>query len=195
MSGKAQKPYRRRIVYIHKTFQRKFILKFCLIALCAMVAASLLVYGFSKNTLTATYRYHHLALQRTGEAILPALAITNLVVLLAFLGATILVTLYVSHKIAGPLYRLGRSLESVGRGDLSLTIRLREHDQLTDFASTVNRTIEGLKERVSQIQKEVDELREKTRGDGWSPEEIRGDMDRLHRKVHELFETGGQGKS
>ncbi|MBN1103032.1 MAG: methyl-accepting chemotaxis protein [Deltaproteobacteria bacterium] len=195
MSGKAKKPYRRRIVYIHKTFQRNFIFKFCLIALCAMIAASLLVYGFSKNTLTATYRYHHLALQRTGEAILPALVITNLVVLLAFLGATILVTLYVSHKIAGPLYRLGSSLESVGRGDLSLTIRLREHDQLMDFASTLNRTIESLKERVTQIQKEVDELREKTRGDGWSPEEVRGDMESLHRKIHELFKTGGQGES
>lgn len=189
MSGQ-QRSYRRRIVYIHKTFQRKFILKFCIIALCAMMAASLLVYFFSKNTLTATYRYHHLALQRTGEAIMPALVVTNLVVLLAFLGVTIAVTLYVSHKIGGPLYRLGRSLENIGSGDLSFSVNLREHDQLGDFAATLNGTIENLRERVVQIQEEIDGLKMKTESQGWTPEEIRRDLDTLHRKTQYLFKTG-----
>lgn len=155
-----------------------------------MFVASLLVYVFSKNTLTATYRYHHLALQRTGEAILPALAVTNLVVLLAFLGTTIAVTLYVSHKIAGPLHRLNRSLETLGGGDLTLMIKLREHDQLTDFAGTMNRTIESLRDRVYQIQNQVDELKTRAEGDDWSPEEIRRDLDSLHRNIHYLFNTG-----
>lgn len=185
-----EKSYRRRIVYIHKAFQRKFILKFCIIALCAMMAASLLVYFLSKNTLTATYRYHHLALQRTGEAIMPALVITNLVVLLAFLGVTIAVTLYVSHKIGGPLYRLGRSLETIGSGDLSFSIKLREHDQLGDFAATLNGTIENLRERVVQIQEEIEGLKTKSESQGWTPEEIRRDLDTLHRKTQYLFRTG-----
>lgn len=184
------RPYRRRVVYIHKAFQRKFILKFCVIALCAMVAASSLVYLLSKDTLTATYRYHHLALQRTGEAILPALVITNLVILLALLGATIAVTLYVSHKIAGPLYRLGRSVEGVGAGDLSFSVKLREHDELLDFAATLNGAVEGLRERVLQVQGEIDSLRAKAHGENWTPEEIRRDLDTLHQKTHYLFKTG-----
>lgn len=193
MTGPAERPYRRRILYIHKAFQRSFILKFCLIALCAMTAASLLIYFLSKNTLTATYRYHHLALQRTGEAILPALVITNVVVLLVLLAATILVTLYVSHKIGGPLYRLSKTLESIGDGNLAFPVKLREHDQLTDFASAVNQMIGNLKERVLQIQHEVDLVRAKALGEDWTREEVRRDLDGLHQKVHQLFETGAKG--
>jgi methyl-accepting chemotaxis protein len=188
MSGQ-QRQHRRRVVYIHRAFQRKFIIQFCVIALCAMIAASLLVYFFSKNTLTATYRYHHLALQRTGEAILPALVITNLVILLALLAATIAVTLYVSHKIAGPLYRLGRSLENIGSGDLTFSVQLREHDELSEIAQTLNNTIENLRSRVSQIQEEIHGLKEKTLSTGWSAEEIQRDIDSLHQKTHYLFKT------
>ncbi len=189
MSGQ-QRTYRRRIVYIQKAFQRRFILKFCTIALAAMVAASLLVYFFSKNTLTATYRYHHLALERTGEAILPSLLITNAVVLVALIGATIAVTLYVSHKIAGPLYRLGKSLENLGSGDLSFSVKLREHDELSDFAATLNSTIENLRERVSQIQEEIDRVRKKAQTQGWGPEEMQRDLDTLQEKTQYLFKTG-----
>jgi methyl-accepting chemotaxis protein len=190
MVDQKARPYQRRIVYIHKTFQRGFILKFCLIAFCAMSAASLLLYFFSKNSMTATYRYHHLALQQTGEAILPALIVTNLVVLLGLLFVTAVVTLYVSHKIGGPLYRLNKSLESIGRGDLASHLRLRQHDQLTELASGLNQMIQGLNDRVRRIQAEVKELREKVQGSAWDKEEIRGDTEKLHQTVHELFRTG-----
>ena len=189
MSDQGHRPYRRRIVYIQKEFQRNFILKFSLIALCAMAAASLLLYFTSKNTLTATYRYHHLALQRTGEAILPSLVVTNLIVLLFFLAATIVVTLYVSHKIGGPLYRLKNSLESIGNGNLTTLVQLREHDQLMDFVSTINQMTGNLKDRVSQIQKQAAQLREKTLREDWSREEIKGDMEGLHLTIQRLFET------
>lgn len=193
MTGQAARPYRRRILYIHKAFQRSFILKFCLIALCAMTAASLLLYFLSKNTLTATYRYHHLALQRTGEVILPSLVITNVLVLLALLAATVLVTLYVSHKIGGPLYRLSKSLEAVGGGNLASPVKLREHDQLTDFAAAINQMTENLRERVLQIDQEVDGVRKRVQGDDWTREEIRKDLEGLHRAVQRLFETGARG--
>ena len=190
MSGQTEKTHQRRIVYIQKEFQRKFILKFCLVALCAMVVASLLLYALSKNTMTATYRYHHLALQRTGEAILPSLLVTNLIVLVVFLAATIMMTLYVSHKIGGPLYHLKKSLEAIGNGDLITLVRLREHDQLMDFAATINQMTGNLKERVSQIEREVEVLRDKTLKDDCSKDEIKGDMERLHQTIHHLFETG-----
>jgi methyl-accepting chemotaxis protein len=193
MTGPSERSYRRRILYIHKAFQRSFILKFCLIALCAMTAASLLLYFLSKNTLTATYRYHHLALERTGEAILPALVVTNVVVLLVLLAATILVTLYVSHKIGGPLYRLSKTLESIGDGNLSSPVKLRDHDQLTDFAATINQMTGNLKERVLQIQRGVDLVRGRALGEDWTREEMRRDLEVLHQKVRQLFETGAKG--
>lgn len=189
MPEKEARPNRRRIVYIHKTFQRNFILKFCLIALCAMVLASVLLYFFSKDSITATYRYHHLALQETAEVILPALIITNLIVLLALLVATVVMTLYVSHRIGGPLYRLQQALESIGRGDLSMDVKLRRHDQLMDFSSNISQMNKNLNDRVRQIQSEVRELKNKTQSNSFKVEEIRKDMENLHQTVHQLFKT------
>ena len=60
----------RRIVYIHKEFQTRFIIKFCLVALAAMVIAGVLLLLLSKESLTMTYHYHHLAVEETSRAIL-----------------------------------------------------------------------------------------------------------------------------
>jgi methyl-accepting chemotaxis protein len=188
MQDQGSRPYRRRTIYIQKKFQRNFILKFCSIALGAMLLASLLLYYFSSDTLTATYHFRHLALQRTGEAIMPALVITNLVVLLALLASTVVVTLYVSHKIGGPLYRLNKGIQAIGEGDLKGRIRLRENDQLMDFASHINWMVDNLGLRVRQIRSEVAMLKEKAADEGWDRKEMREGLEKLSQKIHQLFE-------
>ncbi len=189
MSEQNKRPYKRRIVYIHKEFQRRFILKFCIIALGAMVLASLLLYFLSKDSLTATYRYHHLALQETAEVLLRPLILTNLIVLLILLIATVLVTLYVSHKIAGPLYSLRKNLESIGEGNLNLKIQFRKGDQLKDLASQINQMTKNLNERVQKIQNQTKELKDKAKSRDWNKEDIGEDIEALHQTVHQLFHT------
>ena len=189
MSEQHVKAYKRSIVYIHRPFQRNFILKFCVIALLAMLCASLVLYFLSKDTMTATYRFHHLALEETAQAILPALLITNVVVLLVFILATILVTLYVSHKIGGPLYRLGKSLEAIGEGNLNPEIKLRERDQLADFASQINNMAKGLGGRVRRLQLKITGLRDKVESTSWDKEEIERDIEELEETLKELFKV------
>ena len=180
--------FKRRIVYIHKPFQRSFILKFCAIALVAMLFASLFLYSLSKDTMTATYRYHHLSLLETADAILPALIITNGVVLLVFVIATIFLTLYVSHKIGGPLYRFGKSLESIGGGNLNLYMKLRPQDQLKDFADQLNQMTENLNKKIRRIREEVTELTNKTKATGVADEEIVKGIESLEQTVYGLFQ-------
>jgi methyl-accepting chemotaxis protein len=180
---------RRHTVYVHKPFQRKFIIRFCVIALGAMLLASLILFLLSKNTVTATYRYHHLSLEETGEAILPAMIITNGIVLLGLIAATIFVTLYVSHKIGGPLHRVESVLEEIGQGNLKIQIEFRQRDQLKDLVPQINYMTQNLNKRVRQIQGEVGHLQEKIQDTDWKEEEIRKDINKLHSTVHELFAT------
>lgn len=179
----------RRIVYIYRKYQRDFILKFCLVALGAMAAASVLLYCFSRSSLTATYGYHHLALKTTAEAILPALLMTNALVLLFFVAATVAVTLYMSHRIGGPLFRLGKNLEAVGKGDVRLKVNLREGDQLVELAKQFNTMTEGLNHRVKEVQGEVNALWLKVERDNCDPHELKRDIQRLHHSAYRLFET------
>lgn len=184
-----EKPYHRRTIYIYKKYQRNFIIKFCLIALGAMTAASLSLYYFSRNTLTATYGHHHLALRSTAEAILPALITTNLFVLICVLVATVVVTLYVSHKIGGPLYRLGKSLESFGEGNLKLRICLRREDQIKDLAGQFNKMAENLDGKIRQVKDAVTELGQKIQTTNWDKGTVKEDVERLQQIFSQLFKT------
>jgi len=53
-------------------------------------------------------------------------------------------SLKVSHRIAGPAYRLCKSLERIRTGDLAFTVKLRLGDHLTEVADELNRTLDWL---------------------------------------------------
>ncbi len=77
-------------------------------------------------------------------SIWPALAIVTL--LLA--GSSI----FVSHKIAGPIYRLKRSLAEIADGNIQMTMKFRKRDELHDLAASVNRVIHELRTLVGTLQ-------------------------------------------
>ena len=52
------------------------------------------------------------------------------------------VALELSHRIAGPLFRLEKELDTRLRGDRKGPIKLREHDELKNLAEKINRLIE-----------------------------------------------------
>jgi methyl-accepting chemotaxis protein len=58
----------------------------------------------------------------------------------------------VSHRIAGPLYRIRAVLRSVGGGDLSGKLTLRGKDYLNKEADTVNAMIDSLRDKINRLQ-------------------------------------------
>ena len=61
-----------------------------------------------------------------------------MVCVLAALGFTFVYGIYISHRMAGPLYRIRRILADMSRGDLRQEIRLRNKDEFKPLAQTVN---------------------------------------------------------
>ena len=57
-----------------------------------------------------------------------------------FVGMAVswLMTLYVSHKVAGPLYRMKSYFEKISGGDEVKDISFRKGDYLTEFAGVIN---------------------------------------------------------
>lgn len=157
MADATPKKFRRKQLFIKKDFQFRFILKFCVIVLAGSVLSTALVYYFSSGTLTSTYHNSRLAIRTTSEVILPAIIYTNLITLAVISAAAIMVTLYISHKIAGPLYRFEKDLEEVSKGDLTKRIRLRKKDQLTDLAESLNTFIGGIHDTMAEVQERVQE--------------------------------------
>lgn len=53
-------------------------------------------------------------------------------------------SVFLSHKIAGPLYRFDATLKQIDSGDLATRIRLRKFDEAQFLADHFNQTIENL---------------------------------------------------
>ncbi len=66
--------------------------------------------------------------------------------------AVILLGLFFSHRIAGPLYAMSQKLKDVAKGRLPPAIRLRKNDLLTDFAETMNEAFSKMAEQRSELE-------------------------------------------
>ena len=110
MSKNKRPTIARRQYFVQKDFQFKFILKFCLVLLIGIIISTGLLILFSKNTLTSSFDQSKLVIKNTAFAILPSVLLSNLITLALITLATIVVTLLISHKIAGPLFRFQKEL-------------------------------------------------------------------------------------
>lgn len=152
--------HKRRNYFIKKEFQVRFIIKFCLILLAGIAISSGLLFILSRDTLTTTFDQSRLVIENTGLAILPSLIYTNLITLALVTLATIFVTLFTSHKIAGPLFRLEKELKDIGEGNLAKVVTLRKNDQTAEMARSLNQMTRNLNAKVSAVKQEVDDLHE-----------------------------------
>lgn len=68
----------------------------------------------------------------------------------------------VSHKIAGPVYRLEKVANEVARGDLTACVNLRKDDELKQLSNIFNSVVENLQRLVSKDKKLIFELSQMT---------------------------------
>lgn len=179
-------PHKRRHYFINKEFQSKFILKFCLLLLAGTVVSTTLLLFFSQDTLTSSFQQSRLVIENTSKAILPALIYTGLITLGLISFATIIVTLFVSHKIAGPLFRLEKELKEIGAGNLTKNVKLREKDQLTAMADSVNEMTHSLHGNIFEIQTMIKELLESA-SEKKDPPELIDKLKRIDEKIEASF--------
>lgn len=71
-----------------------------------------------------------------------------LVIAFEVFAAAILIyhSLRISHTVAGPAYRIQKSLERIRSGDISFTVNLRKGDQLTNLRDELNLLLGWLRE-------------------------------------------------
>ena len=68
-------------------------------------------------------------------------------------------SLFVSHRIVGPLYRFRTTFQAVAAGDLSVRAILRKHDYLGSELESVNQMIASLQAKVHDIEAPSQEVR------------------------------------
>ncbi len=71
-------------------------------------------------------------------------------------------SIIISHKVAGPVYRLQMVARQVAKGDLTQTVRLRSDDELKNLSAAFNTVIENMHLLVAKDRELICELSELT---------------------------------
>lgn len=61
-----------------------------------------------------------------------------------------IIVIFISHRIAGPLYRLKMYMEKVENGDYSVKLNFRKNDAIHDIAESFNRMVQGIRENFEK---------------------------------------------
>jgi methyl-accepting chemotaxis protein len=106
-------------------------------------------------------------------------------------------SVFVSHRIAGPLYRFRKVFGAVAGGDLSVRATLRKGDYLGKESESLNRMIVSLRAKVESIQNHHGEMQKvltalKQSVDRGSIEEVHRLLEALRVQREELTASIGQ---
>lgn len=191
-----QRSWRRRRYFIRKDFQGRFVLRFFLAILLGALIFTLILGVFSSHTLTVTYEDSYLRLDRTPKALFIQILRAHGVYIL-ILGVVIsIVSVFLSHRIAGPLYRLEKSVEEISKGNLSFRITLRRKDEVKELADSINGMIDTLSGRIQDIRLHTDAVRKALAGlsedlaaEGAASERIRERLAKASDSVENLKRT------
>lgn len=144
-------PFLKRRILIVEGFQIRFIVT-QLVWLAALMALGALVLFYRPVTIMLGDRPE----QRLDVAT-RFLALHGLVwpLLIAFFASATVVSIVMTHRVAGPLYRFRRVFDDVTRGVLTMRVRTRERDYLKLEAEQLDRMIGSLRGHVSRLKVDV----------------------------------------
>jgi methyl-accepting chemotaxis protein len=134
----AQARLRRKKKLIDPSYQIRYILYLAGIASleCVLVAAIVILTVF--GMIDVSPEGHARLFIRTITVLGLALAGLNLL--------NMLLGLFLSHRISGPLYRLRTSMQKAKAGDFSQVMRLRVSDEFQSLKESFNEMVEGLRD-------------------------------------------------
>ena len=160
-TGTPERRIRRRNYLIDKKFQGTFILKFCMLITATGLFIMVVLYSLANKATTVSFINSRVVVQKTADFLFPVL-VQTLVITAIFVGtATIFITLFISHRIAGPAYRFKKTLSDLSGGNFSENCRLRRKDSLQDVAKALNDMMSGVRKGLTAINSSLARLKDR----------------------------------
>ncbi len=191
MNDKPVKRQKRRQYFIAKKFQLKYVglillLMFATAALCAYVVyyTSMFLMGEKLANVYPQGRLVHIVKIVNFRILLSLILVTPLVVLIG---------IFLSHRIAGPIYRMEKFLHGIALGDLTSRMVLRSKDELTTLANGMNFVVDTLKSnvvaqkaRLNRIMGELHSIRKAVEGKAADAHTLKDSVNRLDEEIKGL---------
>ncbi len=142
-------PWWRRRFYVHPIQRKYFFLSLVPLIVCSILMVLLLFLPIRLAVRGLVFPPADAA----NLAELYPLAVRVWPAVLLSIFASGLLSVFVTHKLAGPLFRIEQVLRGVAEGNLPLAVRIRRDDDLQEFARLLNGAFGKITSALTEIHK------------------------------------------
>ena len=178
-----QPRFRRRNYFINREYQGRTIFHYFLLILAGSILFSLVFSLVSSNTISIVYENYHLKLGTTPGILLDKIFSAQWFFIVVCGAAVVLITLFLTHRVAGPFYRFEKSLDAMIEKDISLNIHLRKKDEGKGVAERLNRFNQMLSDHLSAVEGLNNEIMEHAAGKTAANE---ADLEKIREKSRQI---------
>lgn len=146
----------RKQLVVKQDFQYRYAAMILLVVFLFTNLSILIAYLLFLNEAVVAWMRETFQLDQTWQIMVPILGVAQVLGFIITAG----VATIVSHRIAGPLYRLERDLEELSSGDFSLTVRFRKGDEFQEIAEAMNAMVVHVRHSVKQAQTHCQDLKD-----------------------------------
>ncbi|MCK5681033.1 methyl-accepting chemotaxis protein [bacterium] len=174
--------YKRKLLNlsVEKEFQMWLLTRIFGVIVLSSVLAALILFFYARHETVTSFYSAHIKIRRVSDLLLPVIFCGASVSIVA--GA--LLAFFLPQKIAGPIFRIEKDLQAVRGGDLTVVIKLREHDTLKGFVAIINEVIADLNVGAKGLQGESERLQEALLEDDQA--EVLAAAKCLHKKLGQI---------
>ncbi len=142
---------RRKIHFIKKRFQARFIALFCILVFLGSVTIGGVLYYIINRRLTETLYHSHIKVKTVGEIVGPEIVRVNLIVTLCIIAIGFLLAYVVLKRIERRLLPFRVYSERIADGDLTVGVPEQGNDLTDELSGGFNAMVDGLRERFNAI--------------------------------------------
>lgn len=192
MSAYIKPQFHRTQYFVAKQFQLKYIGIILALMFLTAIICSYVVYYTSMMLLGE--KLANVYPQGRLMEIINTVNIRMLLAVLLMAPIVAIIGVYLSHKIAGPIGRMEKFLDTMASGDFKARIALRKGDELTKLAAAMNRLQDSLgkmiisqKSAMDKVVKELENLKNLSRTRPHDTASVIANISRLETEVRTLI--------
>ncbi|MBU2648454.1 methyl-accepting chemotaxis protein [bacterium] len=180
----AQQTFKRKKVFINKEMQGRYIFKIFVIFMLSAVVFTLFLGLITSNTQTMVYDNYQLKLGSTPLILWKKVIVSNWLFIVVGGVILVVVSVYLTHRIAGPIFRFEKCINNMMAGNLNDKIYLRGKDEAKELSLMFNDFNLQLSEQIAAMRDISNEMESKlAAGDNVDMDEIK----ELNAKLNQML--------
>ena len=149
----------RRWYFIKSTFNIKILLLFIVILILGVIILGFELYIFSSSELDTRLFQAHTRIMNSWEILLPTIILTMISVFILVFVITLFMVIYLSHKIAGPLYKFEMIADEIGNGNFKVNVKLRKKDELIPLQTAFENMLDNLHSKIMDFKRNFEKTK------------------------------------